>query len=163
MHPPPRFVVDTMLGTLARWLRALGYDTLYFGQAHDRDLRQVATREDRVLVTRDRRLALLAWPRACLITAEGVDEQLAELAAALGLAPDEDRWLSRCLDCNAPLTPRTRDEVRGRVPERVLAAHEAFFDCPGCGKVYWPGSHADAMLERLSRLRGRRQGDPGIA
>ena len=144
-----------MLGTLARWLRALGYDTLYFGQVDDRDLRQVAIREDRVLVTRDRRLALLAGPRACLITAEALDEQLAEAVAALGLAADEERWLSRCLDCNTPLTPRTREEVRGRVPERVLATHEAFSDCPGCGKVYWPGSHADAMLERLRRLQGR--------
>jgi uncharacterized protein with PIN domain len=150
-------VVDTMLGTLARWLRALGYDTLYLGQAHDRDLRQVARQEDRVLVTRDRRLALLAWPRACLIRAEEVDAQLAELVAALGLAVDEERWLSRCLDCNTPLTPRTPDEVRGRVPERVLVAHEAFFECPGCGKVYWPGSHADAMLERLRRLHNRRE------
>jgi len=144
-----------MLGTLARWLRALGYDTLYFGQVDDRDLRQVAIREDRVLVTRDRRLALLAWPRACLITAEALDEQLAEAVAALGLATDEERWLSRCLDCNTPLTPRTREEVRGRVPERVLTTHEVFSDCPGCGKVYWPGSHADAMLERLRRLQGR--------
>jgi len=144
-----------MLGTLARWLRALGYDTLYFGQVDDRDLRQVAIREDRVLVTRDRRLALLAGPRACLITAEALDEQLAEAVAALGLATDEERWLSRCLDCNTPLTPRTREEVRGRVPERVLTTHEVFSDCPGCGKVYWPGSHADAMLERLRRLQGR--------
>lgn len=156
MHPPRRFVVDTMLGTLARWLRVLGYDTVYFGQARDRALRQVAIQEDRVLVTRDRRLALLARPRACLITAEELDDQLAELVAALGLATDEERWLSRCLDCNTPLTPRTQDEVRGRVPERVLATHRAFFDCPGCGKVYWPGSHAARMLERLSRLRGRR-------
>jgi len=144
-----------MLGTLARWLRALGYDTLYFGQVDDRDLRQVAIREDRVLVTRDRRLALLAGPRACLITAEALDEQLAEAVAALGLATDEERWLSRCLDCNTPLTPRTREEVRGRVPERVLTTREVFSDCPGCGKVYWPGSHADAMLERLRRLQGR--------
>ena len=145
-----------MLGTLARWLRALGYDTLYFGQAQDRALRQVAIQEDRVLVTRDRRLALLARPRACLITAEEPDEQLAELLADLGLTADEERWLSRCLDCNTLLTPRNKDEIRGRVPEHVLATHLAFSDCPGCGKVYWPGSHADRMLERLRRLRGRR-------
>lgn len=83
----------------------VAYDTLYFGQAHDRALRQVAIQEDRVLVTRDRRLALLARPRACLITAEELDEQLAELVAALDLTTDEERWLSRCLDCNTPLTP----------------------------------------------------------
>jgi uncharacterized protein len=145
-----------MLGTVARWLRALGYDTLYPRQAEDSALRQVAIQEDRVLVTRDRRLALLARPRACLITAEGLDEQLAELLAALDLAADEERWLSRCLDCNTPLTPRDRDDVRGRVPDHVLATHPVFSECPGCGKVYWPGSHADRMLERLRRLRGGR-------
>ena len=150
-----RFVVDTMLGTLARWLRALGYDTLYFGQVEDRALRQVAIHEDRMLVTRDRRLALLARPRSCLITAEELDEQLEELLAALSLVPDEARWLSRCLDCNTPLAPRSPDDVRARVPDHVLATHRAFSGCPGCGKVYWAGSHADRMLERLSRLRGR--------
>jgi len=154
LHPPRRFVVDTMLGTLARWLRALGYDTLYLGQAHDRVLRQVAVQEDRVLITRDRRLALLARPHACLITAEALDEQLAEVVAALGLAVDEERWLSRCLDCNTPLIPRRQDEIRGQVPERVLATHPVLSGCPGCGKVYWPGSLADRELGRLRRLRG---------
>jgi uncharacterized protein len=145
-----------MLGTVARWLRALGYDTLYPRQTEDSALRQVAIQEDRVLVTRDRRLALLARPRACLITAEGLDEQLAELLAALDLAADEERWLSRCLDCNTPLTPRDRDDVRGRVPDHVLATHPVFSEGPGCGKVYWPGRHSDRMLELLRRLRGGR-------
>jgi uncharacterized protein len=151
----PRFVVDTMLGRMARWLRALGYDTLYPGQVDDRRLLELARREDRILVTRDRRLARLAEPRSCLIRAERVDEQLEEACARLGLDPrDEDR-LTRCLGCNARLEPRPRERLRAVVPARVYATQAAFMGCPGCGKVYWAGTHADRMLERLGRVLGR--------
>jgi uncharacterized protein with PIN domain len=153
------FVVDIMLGRLARWLRAMGYDTLYPGpapgRAGDRRLLQLARSEDRILVTRDRMLARLAEPRACLVHAERLDDQLLEIVERLGLAPAERHWLSRCLECNAPLEARPRDLLRGLVPEHVLAAHAEFMSCPGCARVYWPGSHADRMLERLARILAR--------
>jgi len=155
----PRFVVDTMLGRLGRWLRAMGYDTLYPGptpgEAGDQRLLQLARAEDRILVTRDRMLARLAEPRSCLIHAESVDDQLLEAVERLALAPDGSGWLSRCLECNAPLEPGDREALRGLVPERVFATHSDFMRCPGCAKIYWAGSHADRMLERLTRLLGR--------
>ena len=40
-----RFVADVMLGRLARWLRALGHDTLYFRDAPDSRLLGSALRE----------------------------------------------------------------------------------------------------------------------
>src|SRR5262245_5316693 len=73
-----RFVVDTMLGRLARWLRAMGYDTLYLGQAEDRQLLQLARAQARILLTRDRVLARLAEPHSCLIRGERVDDQILE-------------------------------------------------------------------------------------
>src|SRR5512144_787765 len=99
-----------MLGRLARWLRAMGYDTLYPdpmpGAAGDRRLLQISRAEDRLLLTRDRMLARLASPRGGFIRAERLDDQLAEAVLAFHLAPERDRWLSRCLECNAPLVPR---------------------------------------------------------
>ncbi len=144
-----------MLGRLARWLRAMGYDTLYPGQAEDRLLLRLARIEDRVLVTRDRMLARLAEARGCLIRAQAVDDQVIEAVSRLGLVPGTERWLSRCLDCNAVLEPRSPSELGGLVPERVLVSRPGFMSCPGCAKVYWDGSHADRMLERLERLLGR--------
>jgi len=151
----PRFVVDTMLGRLARWLRAMGYDTLYPGQAEDRRLLQLARAEERILVTRDRMLARLAEPRSCLIHAESVDDQLLEAVERLALSPDGSGWLSRCLECNARLEPGAREALRGLVPEHVFATHADFMRCPGCARIYWAGSHADRMLERLTRLLDR--------
>lgn len=149
---PPRFVVDTMLGRLARWLRAMGYDTLYPGAADDRRLLQLAHAEDRILLTRDAKLARLAGARGCLIRADQVGQQLVEAREKLALSPGDAGWLSRCLQCNAVLEPRAKDELRGVVPEYVFAAQAEFMGCSGCGKIYWSGSHADRILERLARL-----------
>ena len=151
----PRFVVDTMLGRLARWLRAMGYDTLYLGQAEDRRLRELARAEQRVLVTRDRVLARLAEPDSCLIRSERVDDQVIEAVQRLALSPDNGDWLSRCLECNGLLEPGSRESVQALVPEHIFATHTDFLRCPGCGRIYWAGSHADRMVERLSQLLGR--------
>jgi uncharacterized protein with PIN domain len=155
----PGFVVDVMLGRLARWLRVMDYDTLYPGPAPgpagDRSLLRLARAEDRVLVTRDRMLARLADPRGCLVRSERVDDQIAEIVDRLGLAPETRRWLSRCIECNHPLEARPRDGLRGLVPEHVFTTHAEFMGCPGCTRIYWAGSHADRMIERLARVLAR--------
>ena len=155
MTVTPRFVVDTMLGRLARWLRAMGYDTLYPGQAEDRRLLQLARAERRILLTRDRGLARLAEPHSCLIRSERVDDQVIEAVQRLALSPDNGDWLSRCLECNASLEPGSRESIQELVPEHVFATHTDFLRCPGCGRIYWAGSHADRMVARLSKLLDR--------
>jgi uncharacterized protein with PIN domain len=147
-----------MLGRLARWLRAMGYDTLYPGQAADRQLLQLARAESRILITRDRMLAHLAHPQGCLITAELIDDQIVEAVGRLALSPVETDWLSRCLECNARLEQREKAALSDLVPDHVLATQTEFMGCPGCGRIYWGGSHADRMLARLSRLL--RRADP---
>ncbi|MFQ5897008.1 MAG: Mut7-C RNAse domain-containing protein [Candidatus Methylomirabilia bacterium] len=157
---PPRFVVDTMLGRLARWLRAMGYDTVYLKSAADQRLLQLALTEDRILLTRDARLARLAVARGYRLLADQVDRQLAEVVDRLGLAPPDADWLSRCLACNVLLEPRVKESVRGLVPDYIFATQTGFVGCPGCGKIYWQGSHADRIMARLAQLLDRRQGRP---
>lgn len=150
-----RFVVDAMLGRLAHWLRAMGYDTLYLGAAPDAELLALAQAEGRVLLTRDAALARAAGAAGRWVRAERLEAQLAEVVQALGLAPAPDAWLSRCLECNALLEPRTAEAVRHAVPPRVLANAAEFWGCPGCGRVYWAGTHAAEMLARIAALVGR--------
>ncbi|MEK6530083.1 MAG: Mut7-C RNAse domain-containing protein, partial [candidate division NC10 bacterium] len=90
MPPPHRFVADIMLGKLARWLRAMGYDTLYFRVAEDRHLLQLAHAEARTLLTRDTRLARLAGAGGLLIQATEVEPQVAEVIERLALHPSSD-------------------------------------------------------------------------
>ncbi len=134
----------------------MGYDTLYPGptpgEAGDRRLLALAHGEDRVLVTRDRMLARLAEPRGCLIRSEGLEDQLLETVERMKLVADSADWLSRCLECNGRLEPRAPETIAGLVPDHVLATQPAFVSCSTCARIYWAGSHADRMLDRLTTL-----------
>jgi uncharacterized protein with PIN domain len=141
-----------MLGRLAHWLRAMGYDTVYLGPADDSRLLDVARREARILVTRDAGLAASASDLGCLIRSVEVQLQLIETVTRLQLTPPESAWLTRCLECNGLLAPVDREAVRDRVPPRVFGIHDDFRVCQGCGRVYWPGSHAGQMITRLQHV-----------
>ena len=143
-----------MLGKLARWLRAMGYDTLYFKFAEDRHLLQLAHVEARTLLTRDARLARLAGAGGLLVHATEVEPQVAEVIECLALHPSGEDFLSRCLECNTRLVDRSKDSARGLVPAYIFARHDRFVGCPGCARIYWQGSHADRMLARLGRMLG---------
>jgi uncharacterized protein len=142
-----RFVVDVMLGRLARWLRRLGYDTDYANDRDDATLARIARAESRVLLTRDRALAARRGLRALLIDSQILDEQLAQVRAAFPL-PTALRC-SRCSECNGLLAPATRAEVASRVPPYVLRTYAHFQVCPGCGRAYWPGTHRAGIECRL--------------
>jgi uncharacterized protein with PIN domain len=144
---PTRFVVDGMLGSLARWLRLLGYDTDYANQRADPELARVARAENRVLLTRDRGLAARRGVQALLIESQSLDDQLAQVTAAFPLSPGTRP--GRCSVCNTLLVEATPQEVAGRVPRYVLRRHREFHRCPGCDRVYWRGSHWRNMQARL--------------
>jgi uncharacterized protein with PIN domain len=149
----PRFFADAMLGRLARWLRILGYDTVWEADVGDAALVRRALEEARIVVTRDRRLAE-EWrgPRVVVLRADGLWEQLRELARRVPL--DARRPLfRRCTRCNTPVEPATREQVAARVPARTLREHDAFTRCPRCGHVYWEGGHARRIRARLEAWR----------
>jgi uncharacterized protein len=144
-----RFVADRMLGKLARWLRALGYDTLYLGGAGDEVIRRELD-EGRILLTRNRRARpWLRRGRVLVIEADDPREQLREVVRQLRLTLVQEALLSRCLGCNQPLVTVGKDEVRGDVPDYVWRTQPEFRRCQGCRRVFWSGSHAENMRHRL--------------
>ncbi len=144
-----KLLCDHMLGTLAKWLRLMGFDTEYPGPLDDTELLAMARQEGRVLLTRDKELASRS-PEAIRVRSDDLDEQIREVASRLGLRVVDP--LSRCSLCNAVLAAASPRDVGGLVPEGVLARHDTFWRCPSCGKVYWQGSHWDRMVERLDHL-----------
>ena len=144
-----RLLCDHMLGTLAKWLRFMGYDTAYPGPLDDSALLALARSQDRVLLTRDKELASRS-PEALRVRSDDLEEQIREVASALGLHLIDP--LSRCSLCNAVLAPMPPDAAKDVVPEGVLSRHQEFWQCPSCHRVYWQGSHWDKMIERLHRL-----------
>jgi len=144
-----KLLCDHMLGSLARWLRFMGYDTAYPEPTSDRDLIDMARREDRILLTRDKELAGRVRD-AVGIRSDDLDEQIREVAAVLPLRLIDP--LSRCSLCNSVLLPVSRDAIEELVPVGVRSRHEEFWRCPSCHRVYWQGSHWDKMVERLNHL-----------
>jgi hypothetical protein len=153
MAPP--FIVDAMLGSLARWLRILGFDARYADNvASDDEIIRLAEEEGRVVVTRDRRLAG-ATTSILVAMEDDLDGQLARVLSAIGERPTDAGLFTRCSLCNGPLADATPAEVTGRVPAGVLAEGRAFKKCSSCGQVYWKGSHWEQILARFERLKRR--------
>lgn len=149
-----RFLVDAMLGNVARDLRLLGYDAEYAASAPDAALLGRCQREGRVLVTRDRELARRAGPLPHVtVEATAPQEQTREVLRAIGARPAPAPF-TRCLACNGILRPVPREAARAAVADHVAHAQERFLACDRCGRVYWEGSHAARLQARLARLTG---------
>lgn len=149
-----RFIVDTMLGRLAKWLRILGYDTIYFSGKDDNLLIQMAREEGRVLLTRDTRLLKHKGLGPHLfISSDHLKEQLRQVVTKFELDPEEG-FGSRCPCCNSELVGIEKGEAEGLVPEFVFREQEEFYRCTGCTRIYWSGSHMQRMAERLQEICG---------
>ncbi len=154
---PPRFAADAMLGRLARWLRALGYDVAHDPALDDAALVRCAFEERRTLLTRDRRLCDDWRIRGCVVLeARKPAAQLREVVDRLGLDGDwEWRLFTRCMVCNTPLEPADEEAVRDDLPTGRPSPEGPFARCPGCGRVYWEGQHTRRMRRFLARALGQ--------
>ncbi len=153
--PPPErpdFILDVHLGKPARWLRMLGFDSLYRNDYSDREIIKIALREDRIILTRDRGLLKNSLVRrGYWIRSREPREQVREALERFDLR-GKIRPFSRCLSCNGLLEKVSREDILDRLPPRTRKEHHRFRACPGCGKIFWPGSHHRAMRSRIARL-----------
>ena len=146
-----KFAADRMLGKLARWLRLLGHDVTYGPHLCGYGLIRAARQEDRLILTRDRRLKQKQPPAFLFIESDRYREQLRQVIRACNLDPLA-RAFTRCAECNAELQPRTKAAVERLVPPYVFSSQERFFGCPECGRIYWPATHHDRIIEELRRI-----------
>ncbi len=144
----PRFVADHMLGSLARWLRMMGYDTVYDKKLDDPSISELARAEKRFVLTRDRELA--KEPGALLLEPDDLDSQLKAVVERYGLAFRPE--LIRCSACNGDLVDLPKDQAKDVVPEGAFISNDKFWKCSKCGKVFWMGTHWTGIMERMKRL-----------
>ena len=149
-----KFIVDRMLGKLAKQLRMLGYDALYYRGEDVYPLIRLGRQEGRVILTRNTKLIPRRPEDVILrITEDQPLLQLKELIQKANIEIDEGKVFSRCLLCNTLLDPISRMEVEGKVPDFIFYQQKEFFRCPQCQRIYWPGSHQENMQRRIEKLQ----------
>lgn len=141
-----QFVADVHLGSLARFLRMMGFDTLYDSGFADEEIARIAAAQHRIVLTRDRDLLKRASiTHGCYVRALRPQEQLREVFDRLQLARTA-RPLSRCPGCNAPLHDIAKGQVQDTLPPGVRQQFDRFSACGVCGRVYWKGEHWQRLL-----------------
>jgi uncharacterized protein with PIN domain len=152
---PTKFVVDAMLGSLARKARVLGFDAKYYSEGGDNGIVRIARSEGRAVLTADRSLALHARSRrirVLLLSGRSDGRRLASLVTtAKSSGVNLVRGDPRCSLCNGDLQAFRRADIAGMVPPSVAVRHRLFFKCGTCGQFYWKGGHWKKLrwLERI--------------
>jgi uncharacterized protein with PIN domain len=148
-----KFLADRMLGKLAKELRMLGYDTIYYQGENAYPLIKWAREEGRVILTRNTKL-IPKRPEDNIIRVmeDKPPLQLRELIQKKVISLNEKNFFSRCLLCNILLVEIPREEAEGKVPDFIFYQQREFFRCPQCLRIYWKGSHQDHMQKKVNEL-----------
>ena len=144
------------MGKLAKWLRMMGYDTLFFGGSDDSHMVAKALAESRVILTRDteimkRRVVTRGRLKAILINSEEPEQQMQQVINTLNL-DSQFKPFTLCLECNQSLVERNKEQVKDLVPPYVFKTQTQYMECPACHRIYWRGTHWQAMTKKLKRL-----------
>jgi len=153
-----KFIVDANAGKLARWLKMLGYDTLFYNDIDDDELVAIGLKERRLIITKDtqimlRRVVSSGKVKALLVTQDDPKAQFRQLVDTLKL--NREKQFTRCLECNVLLVHRGKDEVAGLVPPYVFQTQTQYYQCPECQRVYWRATHWQHMTQELNTLLGQ--------
>jgi uncharacterized protein with PIN domain len=146
----PRFILDVHLGKLAKFMRLLGFDTLYRNDYQDADIVNIALNEQRIVLTRDRRLLYFRhishgyWVRAVKVKTQ-IDEVLRRFDLQGSIQP-----FARCLICNGVMMPVAKADVLQHLEPKTRLYYEVFRQCADCRRIYWEGSHIEDMRQRYA-------------
>ena len=146
-----RFAAEMTLGKLSKWLRILGFDTVYTANVTGEKL--IDTARDRILLTRTKRIRNMKISKERIfITSNCPSEQLREVVLALGITKEDIRPFSRCIQCNASIRLVEKHTVRGKVPDYIWETQDTFHTCGHCRRIYWSGSHIRRSRDIIHRL-----------
>lgn len=146
------FAADRTLGKLAKWLRILGFDTIFEVDDCQKYFFE-HLKENRILLTRSGRTKnQCAEHPLVFIASNYLNEQLKQVISEVGIRQADTRPFSRCIHCNVPIVDVDKDDVCGLVPDYIFETQNEFQNCPNCNQIFWRGSHTRRSMERIEHL-----------
>ncbi len=149
----PKFICDVHLGKLAKYLRMMGFDVYYYNDLTDEKIVSVSLKERRAILTKD--IGILKRndvTHGYCVRNSKVEEQVKEILTRFDLQK-EIKEFTRCLECNSELTKIAKEKIVGNLPPKVNQSLDEFYECPGCKKLYWKGTHHQKMLSFVYRMK----------
>jgi len=147
-----KFAVDKMLGRLAKWLRILGYDTLFNPYVPSSTVIKQAVEEKRIFITRDSKAtANPELSEIFLVRSERYREQLREVVDHFQL-DTSSRLFTRCTICNVEIVSVEKESIKTQLPEKSAMNFDRFYQCPHCNRIYWEGTHTENTRKRLKEI-----------
>jgi uncharacterized protein with PIN domain len=154
------FLCDRMLGNLCRKLRLLGFDAALNPDGESGRFLTNAEREGRIAVTRSRHHHDRPGKPPVILDSENLLDQIVELFSRLPESPRFEPF-TRCLECNEPLVEESSSSIEAEVPPYITEHFQRYHRCPACRRIYWEGSHFQAMSVEIEDIRSRIEGRGG--
>jgi len=159
-----KFLVDSMLGKLARWLRMLGCDVIYDVKLNDSELLESAKKENRVLLTKDLELfkrATIRGINTSFVEGETESERLAEVAKRYKVTLEINMDKAHCPICNTKLELTPKQKLSNELEKNTYTYYDKFWKCPRCGQIYWQGAHwkqiSNTLNEAQTKLENKKK------
>ena len=145
-----RFFADCMVGKLAKWLRLMGFYVEYAdSKLSDSEIMDYCGENKLYLLSRDRELSA-RYPESMYIQSDDHNEQLIQVLSRF--PPDPSKYFTRCPVCNGPNEKISTSDFQGELFESVKERFSYVYRCEDCGKVYWEGSHFEAILGKIGKI-----------
>ncbi|MBU1061690.1 MAG: Mut7-C RNAse domain-containing protein [Candidatus Omnitrophica bacterium] len=142
-----KFILTKELGRLTRWLRLLGYDTVYFDSDDMKLIFVTAFNESRIVITKRVKLTNMKHLKVVHVRGDLLKKQISEIKKKIRLRLSDKTLLTRCSECNEPVFKINKVSIRTLVPEYVFKTQKNFFQCPSCAKIFWKATHWDNAKE----------------
>jgi uncharacterized protein with PIN domain len=136
-----KFILDVHLGKLAKALRLFGFDSLFENDYSDHAIVQIAEKEKRTVLTRDRNLLKRKLVKSGYwLRSQFPEEQLTEVIKRFALN-NKFRFFQRCSECNGKIVPVKKQDVLHLLLPKTILYYRDLFQCTNCRRIYWRGSH----------------------
>ncbi|OQX86473.1 MAG: hypothetical protein B6D55_05975 [Candidatus Omnitrophica bacterium 4484_70.2] len=148
-----KFLVTQELGRLSKWLRILGYDTVYVREENVYSIIMESFKENRIIITKNKRFLQHPGVNVVVLNSNDYRNQLREVIKRLKIPLDSHKMFSRCVICNLELeVVHKKEQVKHKVPQYVYDTHNVFYICRRCQRIYWEGSHWGNVKDTLDKI-----------